>query len=99
VDDGYGWSIRFRSNRKTVHFVEEIEVSAPTTWPEPRTGFTVSQDKRSARFEGEVDGNQGYLSRIWKINSDDPDGPIKIKVTIENRLVRNFELFLKRPGG
>ena len=78
TDDGYGWSIRFRSNRKAVHFVEEIEVSAPTTWPEPRTGFTVSNDKRSARFEGEVDGSQGYVGRIWKISSDDPDGPIKI---------------------
>ena len=53
--------IRFRTNRKMVHFVEEIEVSAPTTWPEPRPGFTVSNDKRSARFEGEVDGSQGYL--------------------------------------
>jgi hypothetical protein len=92
----YGWYVRLRTNREKIRFVEEVEMAGPTTWPEARSGFTVSEDKRSARVEREIDSARGYVSTVWVLNADDPEGPVKIKVTIEGKVFRNFDFVLKK---
>lgn len=93
----YGWYMFVRTNKPTLRYEEEIAMAGPTTWGNTSGSLVVTEDKRGAKVVREVDPKGGWLRGIWSINSDDPQGPVRIKITIEGSVVQNFSWTLSPP--
>ena len=92
----YGWRMYIRTNKGKVRVTEEVTISGPTTWG-GSSDLKVSADGRTVTKSRVIDGASGFVSSAWKITKEDPAGPVKIKVIIENKIEQQFNFTLKKP--
>jgi len=94
VNQAYGWVIVLKTSEKTVRWREEFTLpAAPATWGGPeRIGTrSMSDDGRTTITEREVTLHNGAIFNSWSVAPGDPTGTYRMRVTIEDRLVRTFE--------
>ncbi len=89
-DQQYGWLVRLRTNKPTVHVREEIQLPAPSNgWGDKAklpAGMTISADNRSAVFERDIAPKGELIGNGWAVAAVDPAGDYVIRVTIDGQL-------------
>ena len=90
VGQGYGWCANIRTNKPKVKVIEQVTVAAPTTWGSTGS-LVVSEEGRTAKVTRERDTATGVLCGAWSVGSDDPPGPVQVKVTIEEKVELQFK--------
>lgn len=90
ADQQYGWLVRLKTNKPTVHLREEIRLPAPTnSWGDKAklpAGLVVASDGRSAVFERDVAPKENLILNVWAVAAGDPSGDYVIRVTIDGQL-------------
>jgi hypothetical protein len=97
VGQEYGWVIRLRTNKPSVHVREELDLPGPAkSWGGPGPAppdIAVASDRRSAVVESDLSPQDGLIFRGWSVAAGDPTGSYVIRVTLDGQLRQfNFEV-------
>jgi len=90
---GYGWIIALRTNKSKIKWREEFTLPAsPERWSPEADGIqTISPDGKVSVVERETSPRHGMIYNAWLVAPGDPKGLYKIRVFIDNKLVKEFQ--------
>jgi len=93
VDQGYGWIILLRTSKAKIKLREEFTLpSAPEIWGGVELGaVSISEDRRAAVTEQEVEPVEGFVFRSWTVAPGDPSGRYRIRIIIDDSVEQVFE--------
>jgi hypothetical protein len=89
----YGWIIKLSSGHTKVKLKEVFELPAsPDTWGggEASGEHEISEDRKVAITEREVDVERGYIQNFWSVAPGDPVGDYVIRVYVNGLLLETF---------
>ncbi|MBA4274927.1 MAG: hypothetical protein C0436_04670 [Alphaproteobacteria bacterium] len=98
VNQEYGWVIMLQTSKPTVHWKETFTLpSAPVIWKVPQTlKHSLSKDKKTSWMEKDASLADGpFIFNNWSVAEGDPKGHYKIRVTIDNKIEREFNFEVK----
>ncbi len=89
----YGWVMRVKTDKATVHYREEFTLpAAPKTWgTESSPDIRVRGDQLTSVTERDVEPKNGVILNVWNVAAGDPSGHYVIKVTVDGAAVRQFD--------
>ncbi|KAF0812686.1 hypothetical protein IGB42_02978 [Andreprevotia sp. IGB-42] len=94
-DQAYGWMIQLRTQKQTVRWREEFTLPAPpANWgvDEILGKRTISGGGTTSVLERTVvPGKNGVISNMWSVLPGDPPGRYRIRVLVEDKVLRTFE--------
>ena len=89
----YGWMMRIKTDKPTVHWREEFTLPGPASqWNTQGTPTVVGGDRKTAVTDREIAAPaNGIILNVWDVADGDPKGRYRIKVTVEGAGDRTFE--------
>lgn len=101
-NEGAVWYAYIRTNKQKIRYVEIIKMNGPTKWgvngkeiTEDDNNFIISDDKTTATVTREVENTNGFLYGAWKMDKNEPIGPMSVKVIVDGILVANYQWLIK----
>ncbi len=90
----FGWQMKLKTAAKSLLVREEYFLpSAPKKWEIDQAITTISQDRRIAISEFRM-GSPEIIENAWRFVKGDPKGKYRIRVFIEDELVRDFHFIV-----
>ncbi len=98
----YGWVIKLKTDKPTVHWREEFTLpTAPISWGNPSEDFqpSISPDKKVSVLERDAPlDTAGIIFNSWSVVEGDPEGKYKIRVIVDKTIEQIFEFDVVKPG-
>lgn len=92
-NNGFGWYMNVRSNKKEFQIREVLHLPSPGVWSNDDK-LIISDDKKDAMVNF-TKQNTGFFSHVWGIAEGDPKGDYSIDIYVDNKHIKTFYYHIK----